>query len=140
MAVSLETPLEPIPQIDACQPTDRSRFKDCKTHACGWNIRRDSRTAGQVIGTAQASITISETVAADSRQWVGHYTVHVEHLTGVAERGTTASIVPQCLGACSVTGAPTLGSQPVFENSGRQLQEFYRVNHILDGDPFYVQP
>lgn len=36
----------------------------------------------------------------------------------------------------------TLERLPGWDNTqgGLQLQDFYRVNHILDGDPFYVVP
>jgi hypothetical protein len=49
--------------VDAGAPGDRGRFADCRSHVYSWNPRRDNPATGPIIGTAMASVTISEKIS-----------------------------------------------------------------------------
>ncbi|MCO1659691.1 NucA/NucB deoxyribonuclease domain-containing protein [Pseudonocardia humida] len=114
------TPLQPPPepaQVDACNPADRSRFGDCKSRVYSFNLRRGDPVTGPIIGTAMASVTISEKTSGDSRDWTAHYTARIFGLTGEAATGTTAAVVAECRGDCTIAGGASQPNVPVVENS-----------------------
>lgn len=104
-------------QVDACGPNDRGRFADCKSRIFSWNLRKVDPKTGPIVGTAMASMTISEVTAWDSREWTAHYTARLISLDGEAEVGTTAAIVTECRGTCTVLSGGNQPAQPVSDNS-----------------------
>ena len=104
-------------QVDACADTDISRFADCKSRIFSWTLRKVDPKTGPIVGMAMASITISEVTAWDSREWTGRYTARIISLDGEAEVGTTAAIVTECRGSCTVLSGGNQPAVPVSDNS-----------------------
>ena len=104
-------------QVDACADTDITRFADCKSRVFSWNLRKVDPKTGPIAGTAMASVTISEVTAWDSREWTGRYTARISSLEGEAEVGTTAAIVSECRGACTILSGGNQPAVPVSDNS-----------------------